>query len=50
VPKPFDATLNAILDARPRDWADYLGARFGLPTPSSRSTATSRRRYRPTGC
>ncbi len=32
MPKPFDATLNAILDARPGDWADYIGARFNLPT------------------
>ena len=30
--KPFDATLNALIDARPGDWADYLAARLGLPT------------------
>jgi hypothetical protein len=32
VSKPFDATLNVLLDARPGDWADYIGERFGLPT------------------
>lgn len=32
MPKPFDATLNALIDARPGDWADFLAARLGLPT------------------
>lgn len=29
--KPYDATLNALIDARPDDWAAFLAARLGLP-------------------
>jgi hypothetical protein len=31
VSKPYDATLNALIDARPGDWAAFLAARLGLP-------------------
>lgn len=31
VSKPYDATLNALIDARPDDWAAWLAARVGLP-------------------
>lgn len=30
--KPFDATLNSLIDERPSDWADFLAARVGIPT------------------
>ena len=29
--KPFDATLNALIDAHADDWAAFLAARVGLP-------------------
>lgn len=29
--KPFDATLNALIDAHVADWADFLAARAGVP-------------------
>jgi hypothetical protein len=29
--KPFDATLNAVIDAHADDWAAFLAARVGLP-------------------
>jgi hypothetical protein len=31
VSKPFDATLNALIDAHADDWAAFLAARVGLP-------------------
>jgi hypothetical protein len=31
VTKPFDAGLNALIDAHLADWAAYLSARLGLP-------------------
>jgi hypothetical protein len=31
VTKPFDAGLNALIDAHLADWAAYLAARLGLP-------------------
>lgn len=30
--KPFDATLNALIDAHVPDWAAFLAARVGVPT------------------
>jgi len=32
MPKPFDATLNTLLDAHAEDWAAFLAARVGVPT------------------
>ncbi len=29
--KPFDATMNSLIDIRPEDWAGYLAARLGIP-------------------
>jgi len=29
--KPFDSTLNDLLDARPDEWVAFLGARAGIP-------------------
>ncbi len=29
--KPFDATLNSLIDVRPADWAAFLAARSGVP-------------------
>ena len=29
--KPFDSTLNSLIDARPGDWVAYLASRCGLP-------------------
>ncbi len=29
--KPFDATLNSLIDARPEDWVAFLCARVGIP-------------------
>jgi len=31
MPKPFDATLNALIDAHLEDWAAFLAARVGVP-------------------
>jgi hypothetical protein len=31
MPKPFDATLNALIDAHLEDWARLLAARVGIP-------------------
>jgi len=31
MPKPFDATLNALIDAHLADWAAFLTARVGVP-------------------
>ena len=33
--KPFDATLNSLIDARPEDWVSFLAPRLGLtPGPA----------------
>jgi predicted transposase YdaD len=32
VAKPFDATLNSLIDARPEDWVAFLCARVGIPS------------------
>ena len=33
--KPFDATLNSLIDARPQDWVSFLAPRVGLvPGPA----------------
>ena len=33
--KPFDATLNSLIDARPEDWVAFLAPRLGLePGPA----------------
>jgi len=29
--KPFDATLNSLIDSRPADWVAFLCARLGIP-------------------
>ena len=29
--KPFDATLNSLIDSRPEDWVTFLCARLGIP-------------------
>ncbi|MFO0826216.1 MAG: hypothetical protein U0792_24375, partial [Gemmataceae bacterium] len=29
--KPFDATLNSLIDARPDDWVAFLCAKLGIP-------------------
>jgi predicted transposase YdaD len=35
VTKPFDATLNSLIDARPEDWVAFLAPRVGLtPGPA----------------
>ncbi|MDB5307730.1 MAG: hypothetical protein JWO38_1932 [Gemmataceae bacterium] len=31
MPKPFDATLNSLIDAHVADWATFLTARAGVP-------------------
>lgn len=31
MPKPFDATLNTLIDAHAADWAGFLAARAGVP-------------------
>ena len=31
MPKPFDATLNALIDLRPGDWAEAFGRLAGIP-------------------
>ena len=41
--KPFDATLNSLIDARPEDWVSFLAPRVGLAPARPRcSTPTSR--------
>src|SRR4051812_19551895 len=33
--KPFDATLNSLIDVRPQDWVSFLAPRLGLvPGPA----------------
>jgi hypothetical protein len=29
--KPFDATLNSLIDAWPEDWVAFLCAKLGIP-------------------
>ena len=38
--KPFDATLNALIDLRPSDWADGFARLVGIPPGPSVSLDT----------